>query len=103
MILTIDIRAQNVYIGHGNNKAHCCGMAEAFNFISEKFAEDRDLRVKVASPDPKIMIRRYVDKKISAVQLNYLIKIIAERSERKAYINIMCQWLKENSIKWERI
>lgn len=77
-------------------------MVEAFGFIAEKFAENKDLKIRMASQDPKIMIKRYIDKRISETQINYLIKIIAERSERKAYINIMCQWLKENSIKWER-
>lgn len=78
-------------------------MTGAFDHISEIFLNDSSLRVQVDAKEPKIMVQRYVGKKISEVQLNYLIKIISDRTERRAYIKIMCNWLQENSIPWEKL
>lgn len=102
MVLKVEVHAQSVSIWNGDAETRTT-MAWAFQLISDKFIEDPTLKVQVVSVEPKIMVQRYIGKKISAIQINYLIKIIADRTERKAYIKILCNWLQHNSIRWEKI
>ncbi len=102
MILKVEIANQKVCI-RDEAGSICSGMTNIFTKLSDIYAENPKLLVQVDAREPKIMVQRYVGKKISEVQLNYLIKIISDRTERRAHIKIMCQWLQENSIPWEKL
>lgn len=102
MIVKIEISNQKICIRNGSN-IQFFSINGAFNHLSELFLDDAALKVMVDTREPKIMVQRYVDKKISKVQLEYLVKIISERTERMAYIKILCKWLTENSIRWEKL